>query len=106
MKALALFLTILLEFICGEVWHCLDLRNASIFILFTMLLSLGVKIGLRWRSYIVASKDNFGKKPSKVSVMREGERCLISEDMIKVGDVLLIDFNESLPVSGILITPN
>ena len=65
-KVLVLLLTIMLEFICGEVWHCTDLINGSIFILLAMVLSLGVKVGLRWRSYVIASKENFGKKPSKV----------------------------------------
>ena len=58
-----------------------------------MGLSFTIKIGLRWRSYSITSRDNFGKKLSKVTVMRDGERFQITEDLIKVGDILVIDFN-------------
>lgn len=69
------------------------MRTGSAFIGIAMGLSLAVKIGLRWRSYSIASRDNFGKKPCKVTVVRDGERFQITENLIKVGDILFIDFS-------------
>lgn len=54
------------------------MRIGAAFVTVVMGLSLAVKIGLRWRSYSIASKENFGKKPSKVTVVRDGERFQIT----------------------------
>jgi hypothetical protein len=47
-------------------------------VLALIVVSLGAKIGLRWRSFTIASKDNFGKKLNRVAVVRDGERYQIT----------------------------
>jgi hypothetical protein len=71
-KVAVLLAAVLLEFISGAIWHCLDMRTGAAFVAVAMGLSLAVKIGLRWWSYSIASRDNFGKKTSKVTVVRDG----------------------------------
>lgn len=98
-------MTVIVQYICGAIWHNTTLKSSAVYILVLVIISLLIKIIMKWRSFSFLSKENQGKKLTKVYVYRDGERFHITESQIKVGDVLFIDFNETIPVSGVLISP-
>lgn len=104
-RCIILLVTVIVQYICGIIWHNSTLKSSAIYILIVILISLLIKIAMKWRSFTFLSKENQGKKLAKVYVYRDGERFHIAESQIKVGDVLFIDFNETIPVSGVLISP-
>ena len=104
-KVVAVVAAVVAEAVCGKVWGCADLLGGAAVVGGVVGASLGVKVGLRWRAYSLARTDSLGKKPGKVSVVRDGERFHIAENEIKVGDVVFVDFNEPVPVSGVLVSP-
>ena len=81
------------QYICGVIWSNPVIKSSAIFIFVLILISLLIKIFMKWRSFAFLAKENHGKKLTNVYVYRDGERFHITESQIKVGDVLFIDFN-------------
>lgn len=79
------------------------MKEGSIFILVVMLLSMLLRVVLRWRSFKIVQREGV-ERSSKYYVYREGEKIHIPSANIMVGDILFIDFNEKIPVSGVLVS--
>jgi magnesium-transporting ATPase (P-type) len=96
-------LTISAQLITGIIWNSKETINSSISNLIFMLLSWTVIVLMRWRASLIMG-EGLRHDLAKVSALRGGKKYDINEEDIMVGDLLLIDFNQIIPVSGILIS--
>lgn len=94
---------IIVEYTLGAAWDIPPMKQASVFILVILLLSMLLRVVLRWRSFKIVQREG-AERSSMYYVYREGEKINISSANIMVGDILFIDFSEKIPVSGVLIS--
>ena len=75
---------------------------------FTVMVALGtswvIKMALCPReSFVIAQRINL-KEPNTVYVYRSGAKLAVAEDDLTVGDLIFIDYNQTIPATGLLIS--
>jgi magnesium-transporting ATPase (P-type) len=97
-------LVVLFELVFGFVWKIYEIRLASLVVLGCIGLSIIVRIGLALREKLITEHRINIKEPNTVYVYRSGSKLAVSEDDLTVGDLVFVDYNQSAPATGILVS--
>ena len=97
-------MVVLFQLVCSHVWKIYEMKLASITVIVALMLSWMIKIGLLLREKLIVEERINIKQPKTVYVYRSGSKLAVAEEDLTVGDLVFIDYNQSAPATGILIS--
>ena len=97
-------LFIIYELVCALIFDNVEMKQSVLIVLVCFTTTLVIKVLLRCRELSLAEKREMSRELGRVDALRNGEFVEVGEQELTVGDIIKIHNNETVPVSGILLT--
>jgi magnesium-transporting ATPase (P-type) len=95
-------LLILFQLVTSRVWHLQNLGLATATIVISLSLSLAITVALKWRQTLIQEHRVHLAEPNTVFAYRGGHKVSVQEEELTVGDLVFVDYNQTIPATGIL----